>query len=187
MTRSLPLAALAILSIPAFAADYAIDDDHTFALFRVQHMGAGFTWGRFDAIAGELSYDPANPASDRISLTIQAASISTGVVKMEDHLKSNDFFDVKQFPTLGFVSKSFIKKAEGQYEVVGDLTIHGVTKAVTVQAVRTGLSTHAFNKKALVGFETTFEINRNDFGLKYGPGVVGDNVRITLAVEAQAK
>jgi len=78
MTRSLLLAALAI---PAFAADYSVDDDHTFALFRVQHMGAGFTWGRFDAIGGEVSYDPANTAGNKVSLTIQAASVSVGVPK----------------------------------------------------------------------------------------------------------
>lgn len=184
MTRSLLLAALAV---PAFAADYSVDDDHTFALFRVQHMGAGFTWGRFDAIGGEVAYDPANTAANKVSLTIQAASISVGVPKMEEHLKSNDFFDVKQFPTLTFVSKAFAKKGEGQYEVAGDLTIHGVTKAVTVPVTRTGISTHAFSKKPLVGFETVFEINRNDFGIKYGPGVVGDTVRVTLALEAIGK
>jgi polyisoprenoid-binding protein YceI len=184
MTRSLLLAALAI---PAFAADYSVDDDHTFALFRVQHMGAGFTWGRFDAVSGDVAYDPANAAANKVSVTIQAASVSVGVPKMEEHLKSNDFFDVKQFPTLTFVSKSFTKKGDGQYEVAGDLTIHGVTKAVTVPVTRTGISTHAFSKKPLVGFETVFEINRNDFGIKYGPGVVGDSVRVTLALEAAGK
>lgn len=184
MTRSLLLAALAI---PAFAADYSVDDDHTFALFRVQHMGAGYTWGRFDAISGEVAYDPANVAGNKVSLTIKAESISTGVPDMEKHLKSNDFFDAKQFPTLTFVSKSFTKKGEGLYDVAGDLTIHGVTKAVTVPVTRTGMSTHLMNKKPLVGFETVFEINRNDYGLKYGPGAVGDTVRVTLAVEAMAK
>lgn len=184
MTRTLLLAALAL---PAFAADYTVDDDHTFALFRVQHMGAGFTWGRFDAIAGDVSYDPANPAANKVSITIQAGSVSVGVPKMEEHLKSNDFFDVKQFPTLTFVSKSFAKKGEGVYEVVGDLTIAGKTKAVTVPVTRTGISTHAFTKKPLVGFESVFEINRNDFGIKYGPGAVGDTVRITFALEAIGK
>lgn len=184
MTRSLLLAALAL---PAFAADYSVDDDHTFALFRVQHMGAGYTWGRFDAISGEVSYDPANPAGNKVSITIQAASISTGVPKMEEHLKSNDFFDVKQFPTLTFASKSFTRQADGQYNVVGDLTMHGVTKAVTVPVVRTGMGKHLMNGKPLVGFETTFEINRNDFGIKYGPGAVGDTVRITFALEAIGK
>lgn len=185
MIRSLALATLA--AVPAFAADYAIDDDHTFALFRVQHMGAGFTWGRFDAVGGEVSYDPANPAANKVNVTIQAGSISVGVPKMEEHLKSPEILDTKQFPTLSFVSKSFAKKGEGQYEVTGDLTIHGVTKTVTVPVARTGISTHAFNKKPLVGFETSFEIKRADYGVTYGPGVIGDTVRITLALEAIAK
>lgn len=184
MTRSLLLAALAI---PAFAADYSVDDDHTFALFRVQHMGAGYTWGRFDAVSGDVAYDPANPAGNKVSITIQAASISTGQADMEKHLKSNDFFDVKQFPTLTFVSKSFTRKADGQYDVAGDLTIHGVTKAVTVPVVRTGMATHLMNKKPVIGFEAVFEINRSEYGLKYGPGAVGESVRVTLAVEALAK
>jgi polyisoprenoid-binding protein YceI len=190
MNRTPILAALAVLALPAAplsSADYDVDDDHTFALFRIQHMNAGFTWGRFDAIAGQVSYDPANPAGNAISLTIQAASVSTGVSKMEDHLKTPDFFDVKQFPTLTFTSKSFAKRGEGQYEVSGDLTIRGITKPITVQATRAGISTHAFSKKPLVGFETVFEVNRNDFGITYGPGVVGDTVRITLAVEAVGK
>ncbi len=184
MTRCILLAALAL---PVFALDYSIDDDHTFALFRVQHMGAGFTHGRFDAISGEVSYDPANAAGNKLSVTIAAASISTGVPKMEEHLKSNDFFDVKQFPTLTFVSTAFTKTGEGQYQVAGNLTIHGVTKAVTVPVVRTGLSTNVFTKKPLVGFESTFDIDRNDYGLKYGPGVVGDSVRVTFGLEADGK
>lgn len=184
MTRTLLLAALAL---PAFALDYEIDDDHTFALFRVQHMGAGFTWGRFDDIAGTLSYDPANPAATKVNVVIQAASVSTGVPKMEEHLRTPDFFDVKQFPTLTFVSKSFAKKGEGQYEATGDLTMHGVTKTITVPVTRTGLGTHAFNKKPIVGFESVFEISRKDFGITYGPGAVGDTVRVTLALEALGK
>ncbi len=184
MTRSL---LLAVLAIPAFAADYAVDDDHSSALFRVQHMGAGMFWGTFQTVTGDLSYDLANPAGNKVSITVQAASVSGGQADLEKHLKSNDFFDVKQFPTLTFVSKTFSKKGDGQYDVAGDLTIHGVTKAVTVPVVRTGMSTHLMNKKPMIGFEAVFEIDRNDYGLKYGPGAVGDKVRVILAVEALAK
>ncbi len=184
MTRSLLLAALAI---PAFAADYTIDDEHTFALFRVQHMGAGFTHGRFDAVSGTLSYDQSNPAASKIAITIQADSISTGVPKMEGHLKSPEILDTKQFPTLGFVSKSFTKKGEGMYDVAGDLTIHGVTKPVSVSVKRTGISTHAFTKAPIIGFETTFVIKRADYGVTYGPGVIGDDLTITLARDGIGK
>lgn len=185
MIRHLVLPLIAIA--PLAAVDWTLDDDHSFALFRVQHMGAGFTWGRFDAIAGELSYDPAAPANAKISVTIQAASVSTGVPKMEEHLRTPDFFDVKQFPTLTFVSKTWTAKPENSFEILGDLTMHGVTKPVTVTAVRTGLGTNAYTKKDLVGFETTFTVQRSDFGLKYGPGAVGDDVRITFALEAIKK
>lgn len=178
---------LLLASTPLAAVDWTLDDDHSFALFRVQHMGAGFTWGRFDAISGELSYDPASPAASKISVTIQAASISTGVPKMEEHLKTPDFFDVKQFPTLTFVSTAWTAKPDATFEITGDLTIHGVTKPVTLSAIRTGLGTNAYSKKDLVGFETTFTIKRSEFGLKYGPGAVGEEVRITFALEAIKK
>ena len=186
MIRHLVLPCIAALA-PLAAAEWTLDDDHSFALFRVQHMGAGFTWGRFDAIAGELSYDPAAPANAKLSVTIQAASVSTGVPLMEEHLRKPDFFDVKQFPTLTFVSKTWTAKAENTYEILGDLTMHGVTRPVTVTAVRTGLGANAYTKKTLVGFETTFTVQRADFGLKYGAGAVGDEVRITFALEAIQK
>lgn len=185
MIRHLTLPLIAIA--PLAAADWTIDDDHSFALFRVQHMGAGFTWGRFDAISGELSYDPANPAGSKVAVTIQAASVSTGVPKMEDHLRTPDFLDVKQFPTLSFVSKSWTAKADDTYEIAGDLTIHGVTKAITVTAQRTGQGVDAYTKKNRLGFETTFTIHRGDFGLKYGPGAIGEDVRITFALESIQK
>lgn len=178
--------AAVLLAAAALAAmEYAIDDDHSFALFRVQHMGAGFTWGRFDDISGELRYDPANPAQNRVRVVIRAASLSTGVPKMEEHLRSNDFFDVRQYPELTFVSRSFQRTDEGQYLVTGDLTICGRTRTITVPVTRTGMSTHAFNRRPVIGFEGAFEINRRDFGITYGaPEVIGDSVRIIIALEA---
>ena len=184
MIRSLLLAALAL---PAFAVDYTVDDVHTFALFRVQHMGAGFTWGRFDTVTGEIAYDPADVAKNKVTITIQAASVSAGQPDLEKHLRSNDFFDVKQFPTMTFVSKAFAKKADGQYDVTGDLSIHGVTKTITVPVVRTGMSTNLKSQKPLIGFESVFEIKRSEYGMAYGAGAVGDAVRLTVAVEAEAK
>lgn len=183
MTRSLILAALAI---PAFAADYSIDDDHSFAVFKVQHMGAGYTHGRFDAVAGELSFDEANPAASKVKVVVKTDSISTGVPKMEAHLKSPEILDAVQFPTLEFVSKSWAKAGEG-YEITGDLTIHGVTKTITAKAVKTGTGTNPWTKKALVGFETSFDIKRADYGVTYGPGAIGETIHITFALEGIAK
>lgn len=184
MNRSLLLAALAI---PAFAADYTIDDDHSFALFKVQHMGAGFTHGRFDAVSGELSFDEANPSASKVTVTVKADSISTGVPKMEGHLKSPEILDAVQFPTLSFTSKSWAKAADGTFDVSGDLTIHGVTKPISVKVAHTGKGTNPWTKKELIGFETSFDIQRKDYGVTYGPGAIGDTIRITFALEAIAK
>ncbi|MCS6971046.1 MAG: YceI family protein [Planctomycetota bacterium] len=181
-------AALSGAAATLSAMEYVVDDDHSFALFRVQHMNAGYTWGRFDDIGGELRYDPKDPSGNRVRVVIKAASLSTGVPKMEEHLRSNDFFDVRQFPELTFVSRSFARTGEGQYQVTGDLTICGRTRTITVPVTRTGMSTHAFNRKPVIGFETVFEINRRDFGITYGsPEVIGDTVRVTFALEALAK
>jgi polyisoprenoid-binding protein YceI len=178
---------LAVLAIPAFAADYGIDDDHSFALFKVQHMGAGFVHGRFDAVTGDISFDEANPAASKVAITVKTDSISTGVPKMEGHLKSPEILDAVQFPTLSFTSKSWAKAADGSYDVSGDLSIHGVTKPVTVKAVKTGNGTNPWTKKAIIGFETTFDIKRADYGVTYGPGAIGDVISITFALEAIAK
>jgi polyisoprenoid-binding protein YceI len=181
------LLALAALAAPLAAADYAVDLDHSNALFAVAHMGASQTWGRFNKLDGSISFDAADPAKSKVAITIQAASVDTKVPKMEEHLRTPDFFDAKQYPTLGFTSKSWKKLADAQYEVAGDLTIHGVTKPLTVTVRHTGSGKHAMNGKELIGFETQFAIKRSDFGMTNMVGPVGDEVRIIVAIEGVGK
>ncbi|MEK7413570.1 MAG: YceI family protein [Planctomycetota bacterium] len=183
MIRSLSLA-LFVLTAPLAAADWTIDGEHSNALFKIQHMNAGYTWGRFDDISGSIRYDEANQAGSKVTVSIKAASISTKVQKMEEHLRSATFFDVVQHPTLGFVSTAWKKTADGVFDVTGNLTIHGVTKAVTIKVTRTGLGENAFTKKAVVGFESTFAIKRSDYGMTNMLGPVGDDVTLTIALEA---
>lgn len=175
-----------IAAVPLFAADWAVDPVHSTALFRIHHFGASYVIGRFEQVAGTVAFDPANDATGSVAVTIQAASVSTANQKRDDHLRSPDFFDARQFPTLGFTSTAWKKTGDGQYEVTGDLSIHGVTKPVTVTATRS-LGKNPMNQQELLGFEAEFTIKRSDFGMAAMVGPIADEVRITVEIEANQK
>ena len=166
-------------------ATYGIDTVHSSALFRIQHFGAGFFHGRFDEISGTVAFDEANPAACSVDVTIKADSVDTKEPKRDTHLKGPDFFNAAEFPTLTFKSKSVKAAGKGEYEVTGDLTIHGVTKTLTVKVAHTG--TGKGQSGEVVGFETVFTIKRSDFGMKFMHPQLGDEVRVTLALEAGKK
>ena len=151
------------------------------------------------SISSRSSFDADKPESSSVSVTIQAASVDTGVEMRDHHLKSADFFDADKFPTLTFVSTS-VSKGEGdkEYNVVGDLTIHGVTKPVTLQATYLGADSMQMGKdKSMVakiaGFSATTKIDRRDFGLVWGEDklssagnlMVANDVQINLDITGQ--
>src|SRR5579863_490083 len=109
---------------------YQIDSAHTHAQFKVRHLMVSNVKGDFDKVTGTVVLDDANPSASSINITVDVASISTREPQRDAHLKSADFFDVEKFPTISFVSKEIVKSGDDSYEVVGDLTIHGVTKTV---------------------------------------------------------
>lgn len=177
------LVVLAVLAAgPLAAADYKIDGGHAAAIFRVKHMNASYSYGRFNAIGGKIVYDAANPTAGSVEIEIKADSVDTDNEKRDAHLKSPDFLNAKQFPVLTFKSKE-IKKAGEAFEVTGDFTLHGVTKPVVAKVVHTGTGKHPKGTE-LIGFETTFSIKRSDYGMSYGLEGIGDEVQITLSVEA---
>ena len=109
---------------------YQIDTAHTHAQFKVRHLMISNVKGDFDKVSGTVTIDDENPSASSINVTIDVASISTREPQRDAHLKSADFFDVEKFPTITFVSKEVVKSGDDSYEVVGDLTIHGVTRTV---------------------------------------------------------
>lgn len=182
----LPAIALIVGLGQAHAADsYDVDKGHAFASFRVQHATIGFSYGRFNDVGGAITWDNANPAAGSVNIVIQADSVDTGIVKRDQHLKSPDFFDAKQFATLSFKSTAIKGVDAKNYEVTGDLTIHNVTKSVTVKIAKTGEGDTVF-KDYRVGFETVFTIKRSDFGMTNVPSA-GDEVTLTLSVEGIKK
>ncbi len=179
------IAALAT-SGPLLAADsYAVDASHSAALFSVSHLGISNTHGRFNAIAGTLTWDAADPAASAITVSIKTDTVDTASEKRDQHLRSPDFFNAKQFPEFTFASKSFTKVDESTYTVTGDLTLVGTTKPVTVTVKKIGEGKDPWGGYR-IGFETSFALKRSDYGIKGVPGV-GDDVAVTFALEGIKK
>ena len=167
-----------------------IDLAHSSVGFTVRHLVVSKVRGHFRKFGGSIDFDPENPAATTIEVSIDAASIDTNEDKRDAHLRSPDFFDVEQFPTLSFKSKRTEKQGDG-YRVTGDLTLHGVTREVTLEAEYEGAGKDPWGGYR-AGFSARTRINRKDYGLGWnqvleaGGLLVGDKVEIALEVEALA-
>lgn len=181
-----PLFALTLAAAPAFAADtYSVDPSHSAALFSVTHLDISNTHGRFDGIEGTLTWDATDTAKSAITVKIKTESVNTGAEKRDQHLRTPDFFNAKQFPEMTFVSKSFAKVDDTTFTVVGDVTLVGTTKPLTVTVKKIGEGKDPWGGTR-IGFETSFALKRSDFGIKGVPGV-GDVVAVTFALEGVKK
>jgi polyisoprenoid-binding protein YceI len=195
MLRNLVLA-LGLVATPALAhaADWTVDPMHSSASFTVKHMMVSTVRGEFGKMSGTASWSKPDYSDAKVEMTIDATSVDTREPKRDAHLKSPDFFDVAKFPTLTFKSKRVAPgKTTGHIGLVGDLTIHGVTKEVTFdvtvpsQEMKTPFGTVA------VGAEATTRINRKDFGLNWnkaleaGGVLVSENVDIDVNLELSRK
>jgi len=170
---------------PAATESYTVDTVHSSVMFKVKHLGTSNFYGRFNEISGKLAFDGGDPAKSSVSLEVKVESVNTGNEAREKHLKSPDFFSAKEFPTISFKSKSVKKGGQGIYEVEGDFTLHGTTKPIKVKAERTGSGKNPRSGKDLAGFETTFTIKRSDYGMKNMIPMLGDEVQITVSLEAE--
>jgi polyisoprenoid-binding protein YceI len=168
---------------------WMIDGAHTLAGFSVKHMMVTNVHGRFGKVSGTVFYDGRDVSTIKADITIDATSITTDNEKRDAHLKSPDFFDAAQFPTITFKSKRVEKGAAGTFKLVGDLTMRGVTKEVALDVEGPTPVVNA-GPVAKVGATATTTLNRQDFGVKWsrsmdgGGVVVGDNVKVTIEIEA---
>ena len=181
------LALCALLAQPASAETYGIDPVHSSVGFTIRHL-VGRTSGSFADFSGSIAYDEAKPTAASFAGTVQIGSIDTGNEKRDGHLKSADFFDAEKFPTMGFASTS-AKSTKAGLEVTGDLTLHGVTKSIVIPVEVLGVGMNPMSKKPVAGFSAEFVIARSDFGVNSWvdkAGVMGDEVKITLLIEAGA-
>jgi len=167
----------------ASAETYNVDGTHTSVVFRVEHLGVSHFYGRFNEVSGTFSLDEEDPSSSSIDMTVVAESVDTNSTRRDNHLRSPDFFNAKQFPEITFTSTDVSKDSYGNFVVEGDFTLLGVTKPVTVKVRKTGEGETPMGQRA--GFETTFEIDRSAYGMSWGidNGALGDEVRLMVAVE----
>ena len=182
---------LALFALPASAATYAIDADHSSVTFKIRHLFSK-TSGQFKQFEGTLDYEPGKPETWKAEAVIQAASIDTNVAPRDKHLRSADFFDVETYPTLAFKSTKVTDVTAEKATLQGDLTLHGVTRPVVMDLAIHGVGKDPWgNTRA--GFTATVKIDRKDFGLTWNKAVetggvlVGDEVEITLEIEGLAK
>lgn len=173
----------ATLSTPANAAEtYKVDSDHTYILFRVKHLGIGYSFGRIITPTGTFTVDDSSGGNGTIDVQVLAKNIFTGVDKRDNHLKSPDFFNAKKFSVISSKSTSFKQVSKNTYEITADITLLGKTRPVTITALQTGIGKDPYGKFRR-GFESTFTLKRSDFGMDFMLGGVSDEVKLTISVE----
>ena len=160
---------------------FKFDKVHSLVGFRIRHVVTKVE-GRFRDFDGTIVLDRANPAASRVELTIQAASIDTANENRDKDLRSANYFDVEKYPTITFKSTKVDPKGADLYDVTGEFNLHGVTKTIHVPVKHTGFGKMGNTEKA--GFEVTLALKRSDYGMTAGAGIVGDDVEISIQVEA---
>jgi len=187
MSRTLSaLAAALLLTLSAAAQDtWQLDPQHSSAQFSVRHLGVSTVRGAFTKVSGSVVYDPANLNKSSIQTTIDAASVDTRVEMRDNDLRSPRFLDAQKYATITFQSKKVEAAGADKLKVTGDLTIKGVTKEVVldVDGPSSSIKDPMGKDRLRTGASATTKINRNDFGVSGLPGIVGDDITITLDVE----
>jgi polyisoprenoid-binding protein YceI len=165
---------------------WSLDKAHSKLGFGVSHLVVSEVDGVFTSFDLKITSAKDDFQDAVVELTADAASVNTSQEDRDKHLKNADFFDVEKYPTITFKSKSFKKTSGKNYKIVGDLTLHGVTKEVTLDAIFNGTAVHPYNKKTLAAFKVTGTFKRSDFAFGAGTpaAVVGDEVTLDAKIEA---
>ena len=181
--------AFLILTICAAAQvqTWQIDPNHTATQFSVRHMGISTVRGAFTKVSGSAQYDPSNVSKTSIDATIDASSVDTRVSMRDNDLRSPNYFDVEKYPTITFKSKSVQAAGEGKLKIVGDLTIHGVTKEVTLDVDGPSAPVTDPKGNSHLGASASTKVNRKDFGVGGSSNMVGEDITITIDVELVRK
>ena len=170
------------LAAPLAKGDWKLDPVHSTVLFRIKHVGTSWTIGRFNAVSGTVVFDEEKPENSSVKVEIDASSVDTNYKQREDHLRSPDFFSVKEFPTIMFTSTKVAKSGD-KLSITGDLKLHGVTKSITFSAEKVGSSDIKEMGGPRVGFFAETSIKRSDFGMNKMLEGASDEVALTLAIE----
>ena len=190
-TATLALALFAtpvIAETPASVATYEIDTSHTYLGFAISHLGFSTTYGRFTDVSGSITFNEENPEASSVEVRIVPASLYTGHEERDKHVRGKDFLNVEEFPEMSFISTAIERTGEKTGKITGDLTLHGVTKPVTLEATFTRMGEYPMQKGVkAIGFEATGNLKRSDFGIETYLPAIGDEVSITISLEAMQK
>ena len=198
LKRSVPIFALALAAV-AFVAHaqsapagppsgvYTTEPHHTEVMFGISHMGFSTFYGSFSGASGSLTLDGANPAASHLDVSVPTASVTTINATLNDELRSGDWLDATTFPAMTFHSTRIAVTGPDTADVTGDLTLHGVTKPVTLKAKLNTPGLNPMNKAYTIGFEVSGHIKRSDFGVtKYVP-LIGDDVQLIISAPFEHK
>ena len=187
--RMLAMAVICLIPLSATASDWSIDPDHSNIQFKIRHMMISDVKGTFGKVKGMIRIDEKDMSQSAVDVAIETDSLSTGVAKRDAHLKSNEFFDAAQYPALTFVSRKVTPNGTGQLKILGDLTIHGITREVVLDVEGPTIEIKDPMGNIRRGASATTKINRMDFGLNWnkpmesGGMMIGDMVFINLEIE----
>jgi polyisoprenoid-binding protein YceI len=183
---SLALGALGAWAAPAAIAapeTYQLEPTHVDVLFAINHLGFSMKHGSFRAIAGTLAFDKDHPEASEVTITIKADSVDTSFAARDTDLKGEKFLDAAKFPEIRFHSTRITALGAGRFRVAGDLTLHGVTRPIELDARLNGVGPNPFDKKPTVGVSVTGSLKRSDFGMGFLTPMIGDEV--TIAADAE--
>ncbi|MHC4079696.1 MAG: YceI family protein [Planctomycetota bacterium] len=166
--------------------EYDVDPVHSAIIFRVKHLGVSYFYGRINGPYGEFRFNPDDPSACALEVKVKAKNVDTNNPNRDGHIKSADFLNAKQFPEITFKSTAFNPSGNKTYKVTGDLTLHGVTKRMTVELEHVGTKElPRFGHRC--GFSTSFTISRSEFGVNYMPEGLGDEVVLMIGLEGKKK
>lgn len=166
----------------ASAGSYKIDPDHTTVLFTVSHLGTSNLVGRFNTVAGNINLNP--KGDSMVEVTIQTDSVDTNHQKRDVHLRGPDFFNAKQYPVMKFASTKVSYNNQGEpVSVTGNLSLHGSTRSVTLDVKPVGAGKDPWGGYR-AGYDASTTIKRSEFGMNFMPGGIGDDISISLNIEA---
>jgi len=185
----LAISSLGLVGLPVLADSYTIDTKgaHASINFSIKHLGYSVVTGRFDTFSGDFTYDPAKPEASTVNVTIDTNSVNSNHAERDKHLRSKDFLNVDKFPKSTFVSKKVVAgKDKDSFDIIGDFTLNGVTKAITIAAKKVGEGKDPWGGYR-AGFEGTTELTLKDFNIVFPLGPASETVKLSLNVEGVKK
>jgi len=184
MKHTLAALALVATAFGASAADtYVIDNTHTFPTFEYTHFGYSTASAKFNTTKGTITLD-LKKKTGSVDVTIDVASVNSGVPKLDEHLKSKDFFEADKYPSITFKSSAFRFDGDALSEVAGDLTVHGVTKPITLKVTSFVCKEHPMKKVPACGANAVASLKRSDFGVGAYAPAISDEINLRIQVEA---